>query len=79
MNLVRNIALFDFTDITDFTINEWLLAAATNNHVRMRQMLKEGSVSVNSRHELGWTALHVAAFHGCTELAKLCPLACAGQ
>ncbi|CAH1398383.1 unnamed protein product [Nezara viridula] len=37
----------------------------------LRKLLKDGSVNVNLKHHLGWTALHLAAVNGNTELLKI--------
>lgn len=70
------ISIFSFGDDGEFFLDttsrlksdtESIFAAARDNDSQKILRLIESGVDPNQRHPLGWTALHVAAFHGCTE------------
>jgi len=68
-------------DVAADVLDEWLRATALNDVAHMRDLLDEGAVSIDTRHPLGWTALHVgecssapsiaAAVHGSEAAVRL--------
>lgn len=60
------VCLYPFVDI-----QRLLRAAQEGSDLEVRRLLQSHKLDVNSRHILGWTALHVAAMNGHSSVVKI--------
>ena len=66
------LSISSFYEVLFFDFKGKLFRAVQRGHVaEVERLLQSKSVSVAARHELGWTALHLAAVNGRQEIVSL--------
>lgn len=71
MNAESTLFRKSFHIILDERVEALLLAVRSGNLMAVERLLTASDVDVNERHQFGWTALHIAAYHGDVDMIEM--------